>query len=212
MLAKKILFLLIKALVVWILILLLWWVKVSSVYQGLIAFTSAKLLPIILVDDYRVQSYEITGRGENDSSKRNLLRFYIQVSPKVRNWIEFGTNDLTYPIVTFFTLVLVTPKISWKKRLKIAGIGFLVLWLFYSVLALFFFRIIGYQDGRELAHLGLIEDLFGIKRLAAWKQSGGITILSGQIAPVAIWFVSVFGQLFKRSKPEKMVKQKRQSL
>ena len=209
--AKKYLLLLVKAVLVYLVVFLIW-IFVSPFYLHLIGFASARLLPVFLVEDYRVDSYQVEAKETQTGLKKNLIRYYILVAPQVRNWVEFGTNDLSYPLVTFFTLVLVTPKVTWKKRAKILVSGFVVLWLFYSVLALFFFRIIGYQDGRELAHLGLIEDLFGIKRLAAWKQSGGITILSGQIAPVAIWFVSVFGQLFKRSKPEKMVKQKRQSL
>lgn len=199
MLAKKFLLLLFKAIVVYLLVFLVW-VFLSPYYLHLIGFASAKFLPAILVRDYRVESYQIMPKLGQPEGKRNQLRFTIQVAPHITNWIQFGANDLTYPVVTFFTLVLVTPRISWKKRAKLLGLGFLALWFFYSLLALFFFRIVDYQEGRQLAHLGLIEDIFGIQRLAAWKQSGGIAILSGQFVPVAIWFVSVFGQLIKRPK------------
>ena len=190
---KKLFLLLLKAFGVYIFIFILW-LFLAPYYLHLIGFASAKFLPAILIKDYRVQSYEALGRSQAGGSQRNMLRYYIHVSPKARNWIEFGSNDLTYPLVTFFTLVLVTPQLSWKKRLKISVLGFLVLWLFYSLLALFFFRVIDFLDGRGLSHLGLVEDIFGMERLARWKLSGGIAILAGQFVPVAVWFVSIFGQ------------------
>lgn len=208
--AKKLLLLLLKAVVLYIVVFLLWLV-ISPYYLQCIAFTSAKLLPLILVDNYRVQSYQIMGKDERGGSQRNLLRYYIQVSPQVRNWIEFGANDLTYPIVTFFTLVLVTPNLAWKKRVKILILGFIALWLFYSVLALLFFRVIDFVNGRGLSGLGIVEDLLGMERLARWKLSGGITILTGQMVPVAVWFVSVFGQirrLPKIGRPDKSALEK----
>ncbi|OGC78075.1 MAG: hypothetical protein A2Z27_03915 [candidate division Zixibacteria bacterium RBG_16_50_21] len=193
----KILLLLAKAVGVY-LIVFAFWLFISPVYLHLIAFVSAKLIPAVLIEDYRLQSYVVNPDQNPENSKRNQIRYYIHVSPTVRNWIQFGATDLTYPVVTFFTLMLVTPHLGWKKRLKFLAIGFVILWLFYSILAVFFFRVTCFQQARELAHLGIIEDLFGIERLARWKSGGGIAILAGQFVPVAVWFVSAFRYLFRR--------------
>jgi hypothetical protein len=161
---------------------------------------SSKLLPLILVKDYRIVSYDLVPQLGQSEGKRNNLRFTIQVSPQVTNWIQFGATDLTYPIITFLTLTLVSPGLSWKKRVKILLLGSVILWLFYSLLALLFFRVIDFVDGRGLSHLGLLEDILGIERLVRWKQSGGIAIMAGQMVPVAVWFLSVFGQIWQRPK------------
>jgi len=196
MFLKKLLLLLLKALGAYLLVFVLW-LFLAPYYLQLLGFSSAKLLPLVLKGEYRLESYQVVERSQSAGSQRTLLRYYVQVSPQVRNWIEFGTNDLTYPLVTFFTLVLVTPQLAWKRRVLILAAGFIFLWLLYSLMALFFFRVIDFVDGRGLSRLGIIEDLFGIQRLAGWKQSGGLTILAGQVLPVAVWFVSVFGQFRK---------------
>src|SRR5574341_1742395 len=191
MFLRKLLLLLLKALGVYLLVFVLW-LLLAPYYLQLLGFSSAQLLPLILKGEYHLESYQVIERSQSAGSQSNLLRYYVQVSPKIRNWIEFGTNDLTYPLVTFFTLVLVTPNLVWKRRVIILAAGLICLWLFYSLMALFFFRVIDFVDGRGLSRLGIIEDLFGIQRLAGWKQGGGLTILAGQVVPVAIWFVSVF--------------------
>jgi hypothetical protein len=199
---KKILLLLLKAILVFAVILFIWynkWAKVSQPYLELLAFSSSKILPMFLVADYKVDSYDLVPRLGQTEGAKTQIRYYIRVSPKVRNWIQFGATDLSYPIVTFFTLMLVTPNLGWKKRLKFLAIGFVILWLFYSLLAVFFFRVTCFQQGRELAYLGIVEDIFGIERLARWKSGGGIAILAGQFVPVAVWFVSAFRYLFRRS-------------
>ncbi|OGC93867.1 MAG: hypothetical protein A2142_04105 [candidate division Zixibacteria bacterium RBG_16_48_11] len=200
MTAKKLLILLLRAGGVYLLVFLSWYYIWSPVYLQVIGFTTSKFLPVILVKNYRVISYELRPKLGQSVGKRNNLRFTIQVRPQVTNWIQFGATDLTYPIVTFVTLILVSPRLSWRKRLKILALGSLILWLFYSWLALLFFRVIDYLDGRGLSHLGLVENIIGMERLIRWKQSGGIAILAGQFVPVAIWFVSIFGQFWKKSK------------
>jgi|GEM_PF-5284224 len=196
--AKKLLLLLLKAGAVYLLVFLSWYWLWSGGYLKLIGWGSSKFLPVILLKDYRVQSFQVLPVPGQPQGRQTQLRFTIQVSPKVTNWIQFGATDLSYPVITFLTLVLVTPGLSWKKRLKILLFGSILLWFFTCLLALLFFRVIDFADARGLSQLGIVEDILGIQRLARWKQSGGLAILAGQVVPVAIWFISIFGQLGKR--------------
>lgn len=196
--SKKHLLLLLKGLLVYVTVFILWLV-VSPFYLELIGFASSKLLPVILVENYWVDSYAVTSEQASGSGpgERDQLRYNIKVNPAKIRWIQFGARDLTYPIVTFITLVLVTPRLKWKYRVKLALVGFFILWLFYSLVALLYFRITSFQHGAELANLGVIENVIGIERLTAWKQGGGLIILLGQLVPVAIWFAGVFPAIFK---------------
>ncbi len=209
--ARRLLLLLFKAGIFYLLIFLSWYFIWSGFYLKMIGAVSSKLVPLILVKEYRVDSYDLAPQLGQSGGKKDNLKFTIRVSPQITNWIQFGATDLTYPIITFLTLTLVSPGLSWKKRIKVLLLGSVILWLFYSLLALLFFRVIDFVDGRGLSHLGLFEDILGIERLVRWKQSGGIAILAGQMVPVAVWFVSVFGQIWRQPKggrPDKSAPEK----
>ena len=217
MLAKKYLLLLFKAVGVYILIFICW-AFVSKAYLHSVGFLAGKLYPLVAVENFRFDSHQLELKQSDQAGntavqnqwviskvfkylgKEYVIRFNVRVGHEVRFWVKFGTNDLSYPLVTFITLVLVTPGMGWKKRGKSLIFGVLVLLVFYSILALVFFRLTSFVRGAEFADLGWFEDIIGIERLARWKQGGGIAILMGQFVPVGIWFLTVLPILLEKGR------------
>ena len=169
-----------RLIVVYIIVFILW-IILNPYYNHLLGSTCSKLLPAFSSGVINVHSV----RYESHAFKYNLI-----IKPKdLRPWIKEGLRleQLGVPLIIFLTLMLITPSIRVKKRLKLLLIGILIFFFSYVFLTIVILLGLANQKYPFIAQDNFMGKLFSTG--ANYKIAGFFLVFGQQFVPVLIWLL-----------------------
>lgn len=154
-----------------ILAFLLWMVTTPAV-NTVLTFCGEKI--VLLFDDFDItQSIKSAGR--------NIIVTYFP-SPDGKPWV-INYRNLTFNTVFLIALIMAVPDVNYKLRLKILGLGFLILFPF-QVARLVVTVFNYYGQHMEIDNQSIYPT---VPRKALYYTERAMARLDGQLVPVAIW-------------------------
>lgn len=203
-LAKKLALFVVRLIVVYIIVFILW-IILNPYYNHLLGLSCSKLLPAFSSGVINVNSV---------TYENHAFEYKFVIKPKdLRPWIRKGMRleQLGVPLIIFLTLMLITPNIAVKRRLKLLLIGILIFFLCYVFLTIVI--LLGFINSKYpfVAQDNFLGKLFSIR--ANYKIAGFFLVFGQQFVPVLIWLVvcmkplSTFGKevLARRRRSPKRV-------
>ena len=160
----------------------------------------SKLLPISSGGVITVHSVKY----ESHAFKYNFIIKTKDQRPAIKEGVRM--EQLGVPLIIFLTLMLITPNIPIKKRLKLLLIGILIFFLTYLFLTIVILLGLLNQKYPFIAQSNFMGKLFSIR--ANYKIAGFFLVFGQQVVPIFIWLIlclkplSTFGkEVLARKKP-----------